>query len=65
VATATVASARIRLLRNESSMLESSQTDPSAQQYHCVEKPCHVLRDRPALNENCTAMRIGTSDQTM
>jgi hypothetical protein len=35
------------------------------QQYHCVEKPCQVLRDRPLLNENWTAMTMGTIDHRM
>ena len=31
--------------------------------YHRQEKPCHALCDFPLLNENSTAMPIGTSDQ--
>src|SRR3954466_12777204 len=62
VATSTVAEPRIRLFFNASSRLGSSPIDPSAQQYHCVEKPCQTLRDRPSLNENCTAIRTGSSD---
>jgi hypothetical protein len=33
--------------------------------YHCVEKPCQELRERPLLNENITATNTGASDQTM
>ena len=33
--------------------------------YHWVEKPCHVAWDAPLLNENSTAIAIGTIDQTM
>src|ERR1700733_7560038 len=33
--------------------------------YHLVEKPCHVACDAPLLNENSTAMAIGTIDHTM
>ena len=65
VATRTVAAPRIRLFCSASSRLGSSPTDPSAQQYHCVEKPCQVLRDRPSLKENCTAIRTGTRDHRM
>src|SRR5579875_1994059 len=32
-------------------------------QYHRMEKPCQALCDFPLLNENSTAMAIGTSDQ--
>ena len=31
--------------------------------HHRSENPCHVLRDRPALNEKITAIATGTSDQ--
>src|SRR6202453_5271003 len=31
--------------------------------YHRQEKPCQVLCDFPLLNENSTAITIGTSDQ--
>src|SRR3954463_16720777 len=65
VATSTVAEPRIRLFFNARSRLGSSPIDPSAQQYHCVEKPCQTLRDRPSLNENCTAITTGSSDHTM
>ena len=65
VAMRTVAAPRIRLLFSARSRLESSPTEPSAQQYHCREKPCQVLRERPSLNENCTATSTGTSDHTM
>ena len=33
--------------------------------YHFVEKPCQVAWDAPLLNENSTAIAIGTIDQTM
>ena len=33
--------------------------------YHLVEKPCQVACDAPLLNENSTAIAIGTIDQTM
>ena len=33
--------------------------------YHLVEKPCHVACDAPLLNENSTAIAIGTIDQMM
>ena len=33
-------------------------------QYQRIEKPCHAVRDRPALNENSTAISTGTSDHT-
>src|SRR3954462_4254973 len=59
VATSTVADPRIRLFFKDRSKLGSSPIDPSAQQYHCVENPCQTLRDRPLLNENCTAIRTG------
>jgi hypothetical protein len=45
--------------------LGSSKTDPSMQQYHWVEKPCQVLRERPSLNENWTAMSTGSNDHRM
>jgi hypothetical protein len=32
--------------------------------YQRVDHPCAVERDRPSLNENLTATRIGTIDQT-
>ena len=31
--------------------------------HHRIENPCHVLRERPALNEKITAMITGTIDQ--
>ena len=31
-------------------------------QYQRNEKPCHVVRDRPSLNEYATAMSTGSSD---
>src|SRR4051794_10068090 len=65
VAISTVDAPSVRLFCSAWSRLESSPTDPSAQQYHCVEKPCQTLRERPSLNENCTATRTGTSDHTM
>ena len=46
-------------------MLGSSKTEPSLQQYHCIEKPCQTLLDRPSLNENWIAISTGTSDQRM
>ena len=33
--------------------------------HHLIEKPCHTLRDLPALNENRIAMTTGTSAQAM
>ena len=33
--------------------------------YHLVEKPCQVACEAPLLNENRTAIPIGTIDQTM
>ncbi len=33
--------------------------------YHLVENPCQVDCDAPLLNENSTAIAIGTIDQTM
>ena len=42
--------------------LGSSATEPESPQYHREEKPCQVLRDRPALKENCTATSTGSSD---
>ena len=33
-------------------------------QYQRNEKPCHVVRDLPSLNENITAISTGSSDQT-
>lgn len=65
VATSTVRTPRIRLFSRERIREGSVQTDPSVQQYHCVEKPCHVLRDRPSLNENWMAITMGTIDHRM
>src|SRR5689334_14302773 len=65
VDTITVATPRIRLLPSAWNMLGSSTTEPSLQQYHCSEKPCQVLRERPSLNENWMAISTGTSDQRM
>src|SRR3954447_5943396 len=64
VATSTVTEPRIRLFFKDRSRLGSPPIAPSAQQYHCVEKPCQTLRDRPLLNENCTAIRTGSRDHT-
>ncbi len=33
-------------------------------QYHRVEKPCQTLWDLPSLNENRTAMAMGTIDHS-
>ena len=33
--------------------------------YHFVEKPCHVACEAPLLNENSTAIAIGTIDHRM
>src|SRR5215212_5746796 len=65
VATRTVATPRMRLFLSDSRRLGSSKTDPSLQQYHWVENPCQVLRDRPSLKENWTAMSTGSSDHKM
>src|SRR5262249_54079300 len=65
VATITVETPRMRLLPREWNMLGSSTTEPSLQQYHCSEKPCQVLRDRPSLKENWIAISTGTSDHRM
>ena len=41
----------------------SCQTDSVwSPQYQRNEKPCHVVRDLPSLNENTTAMSTGSSD---
>src|SRR3954452_7443461 len=65
VATISVRTPRTRLFRSEWNMLGSSKTEPSLQQYHCREKPCQVLRDRPSLKENWMAISTGTRDQRM
>ena len=45
--------------------LASCHTDRiGSPQYQRNEKPCQVVRDRPALNENRTAISTGSSDQT-
>ncbi len=42
----------------------SCQSESNGSWYHHrIEKPCQVLRDRPALNEKITAMITGTIDQ--
>src|SRR5215212_8046208 len=65
VATRTVATPRMRLFFSDRRRLGSSKTDPSLQQYHWRENPCQVLRDRPSLNENWTAISTGSSDHRM
>ena len=65
VAIRTVSTPRTRLFSSAFSRLGSSPIEPSAQQYHCSEKPCQVLRERPSLKENCTAISTGSSDQRM
>ena len=42
----------------------SCQSESNGSWYHQrIENPCHVLRERPALNEKITAMITGTIDQ--
>ncbi len=42
----------------------SCQSESNGSWYHQrIENPCHVLRDRPALNEKITAITTGTIDQ--
>src|SRR5438046_9558123 len=42
----------------------SCQTDSTGSlKYQRSENPCHVLRDRPALKENSTAIATGRIDQ--
>ncbi len=43
----------------------SCHTDRVASpKYHRNEKPCHVVRDLPSLNEKITAISTGSSDHT-
>jgi len=44
----------------------SCQTESTGSpQYQRVENESHTVRERVALNENCTAIRTGTIDQRM
>ena len=45
--------------------LASCHTDRTGSpQYQRIEKPCHIVRDRPSLNEKSTAMSTGSSDHS-
>ena len=45
--------------------LASCHTDRvGSPQYQRNEKPCQLVRDRPSLNENITAISTGSSDHT-
>jgi hypothetical protein len=66
-ATSILRTASLRLWFNAKRSQGSWSTDSAASgepAYHQVEKPCQLLRDRPALNENCIAMATGIKDQS-
>ena len=67
VAIGIVSSASFRLCMRAGRSVSSKFSDASFQiaSYHCVLKPWNVLRERPALNENWTAIRTGAIDQMM
>ena len=61
-----VSPARVRLFTIASRSDSSCHSDRSGSPHHQRnEKPCHVLRERPELNENWIAISTGTIDQTM
>src|SRR5262245_49990946 len=64
VAIGIVSSASFRLWTSAGSSVSSKFSEAESQiaVYHCVLKPWNVLRDRPALNENCTAIATGAID---
>src|SRR5258705_8442068 len=62
VATSVVRSASHRVLDRARRRLGSPTTEPESPTYHRNEKPCQVLRERPALKENWIATSTGTSD---
>ena len=66
VAISIVSAASVRLLiiawRRAGSWNSDRWSSPHHQR---IEKPCHVLRDRPELNENWTAISTGTIDHRM
>lgn len=63
-ATAVASVARRRLWNSARCRSGSFQTDSTGSfQYQRSEKPCQVERERPALNENHTAIATGRIDQ--
>ena len=63
--TRTAIAASRMLWRSAVLRVGSWRTDRSGSPvYQRVDHPCAVDRDRPSLNENLTATRIGTIDQT-
>ena len=67
VAIGIVSSASLRLCVRAGRSVSSKPSDASFQiaSYHCRLNPWNVLRERPALNENCTAIRTGAIVQMM
>ncbi len=62
-----VSNASLRLCISAGRSVSSKPSDASFQiaSYHCMLNPWNVLRDRPALNENCTAIATGAIVQMM
>ncbi len=50
-----------RLCSNTARSSGSCHTELTSPTYHRKEKPCHEVSERVALNENSTAMPIGTN----
>src|SRR5687767_15129499 len=67
VAIGIVSRASLRLWRSAGSSVSSKFSEASFQiaSYHCVLNPWKVLRERPSLNENCTAIATGAIVQMM
>ena len=64
VAMSRVSSPSCRLFVSASRSDGSCATDEKGSpQYHRKDAPCQLVRERPSLKENCTAIRTGTSDQ--
>jgi hypothetical protein len=62
-----VSRASLRLCMRAGSNVSSKFSDASFQiaSYHCMLNPWNVLRDRPLLNENWTAITTGAIVQMM
>ena len=64
-ATTIVIPASTTLLTNAFCRSSLFASDPSSVNHHRNEKPCQLLRLRPSLNENATAISTGTIDHAM
>ena len=61
----TVRPASLKLCSSACRSSGSSNTELTFPTYHCVDRPCQVVSERPSLNEKTTAITTGSSVQAM